>query len=454
MKESKNEELDFSIAQSQFEKQTESHLEALGKTIREIPRFYFEKGKSHISYSVDTLDEVFLYHAFELLTKHIENLRFRSFEPGYIVLQESGNPFQFPQKAGEANGGIRFRFISITGNKRLEVEKSGNLTQDELQCCIGLFALSHPGEKKLDPAQNLESLGAKVCLPQQEEKNEEGKKSGFQSFVGYSRVREEVFESIISPLKHPDIFQKVAQAARGHSAQNIARAVLFQGPAGVGKTTVARLIGQETAIPLIYVPVENILSKYYGESAQNLAQVFDNAALYSQAIIFVDEIDALATSREQGLYEATRRLLSVLLRKIDGFESKAGILTLGATNRTEDLDQALLSRFDTVIHFPLPNASERAMIFRHYASHLGRKELEDVARASKGIAGRDIEDICKYAERRWAHQLIREKKEACAPPESLYLEVCKITKAQKEQYSLTQTRAHAFEERRRTSQER
>ena len=188
------------------------------------------------------------------------------------------------------------------------------------------------------------------------------------------------------------------------------------------------------AIPLIYVPVENILSKYYGESAQNLAQVFDTAALYPKAIIFVDEIDSLATSREEGLYEATRRVLSVLLRKIDGFESKVGILTLGSTNRTEDLDPALLSRFDTVIHFPLPNASERAMIFRHYARHLEREGLENLARASKELAGRDIEYICKYAERRWAHQLIQEEKKASPPPAKLYLEVCKIIQSQQEEY--------------------
>ena len=432
MKEKETKELDFSLAQSQLEKQIESYLERSGQSLKELPRFYFEKGKSHLSYIVDTLDEVFFYNALDILSKHIENLRFQSFDSGYVSLQDAGSILA-PYRS--LNEGIRFRFISLSQNKKIEVQKLGNFTQDELQCCIELFTLFYPTQKNLDPGQTLEGLGAKVYLPQKSQIEESKKKTAFKSFVGYSRVQEEVFETIISPLKHPDIFREVAQATRGQSAQNLARAVLFEGPAGVGKTTVARLIAQEIAIPLIYVPVENILSKYYGESAQNLAKVFDSAALYPQAIIFVDEIDALATSREQGLYEATRRLLSVLLRKIDGFESKAGLLTLGATNRTRDLDKALLSRFDTVIYFPLPNASERAMIFRHYARHLERKDLENLAHASKGIAGRDIEDICKYTERRWAHQLITQEKSASPPPTALYLEVCKIIQAQQAQYS-------------------
>ncbi|MEQ9363190.1 MAG: ATP-binding protein, partial [Leptospirales bacterium] len=199
----------------------------------------------------------------------------------------------------------------------------------------------------------------------------------------------------------------------------------FEGPPGVGKTSMARIIAVETGIPMVYVPVENILSKFYGESAQNLGRIFDIAAGYDRVILFLDEIDSLAGSREGGLFEATRRVLSVLLRKIDGFDSRDGILTIGATNRTQDLDGALLSRFDTIIRFPLPNASERAGIFRRYARHLETGDLETLARGSEGLSGRSIQDICEYAERRRARTIIAAggDLQASPPPPELYLEI-------------------------------
>ena len=202
---------------------------------------------------------------------------------------------------------------------------------------------------------------------------------------------------------------------------------MFEGPPGVGKTSMARIIAVETGIPMVYVPVENILSKYYGESAQNLGRIFDIAAGYDRVILFVDEIDSLAGSREEGLFEATRRVLSVLLRKIDGFDTRDGILTIGATNRTQDLDRALLSRFDTIIRFPLPNASERAGIFRRYARHLEPDALEPLARGSDGLSGRSIQDVCEYAERRWARTIIAGGGDlkASPPPAELYLEIAK-----------------------------
>ena len=185
----------------------------------------------------------------------------------------------------------------------------------------------------------------------------------------------------------------------------------------------ARLIALETGLPLVYVPVENILSKFYGESAQNMAAIFDAAGQLERALLFLDEIDSLAGSREEGMIEATRRVLSVLLRKIDGFEAHPGLMTIGATNRAQDLDRALMSRFDQTISFPLPNTVERGAIFGRYARHLSNEELLQLGGASAGLSGRTIQDACEYAERRWARMLITDGKELSPPPVTLYVEI-------------------------------
>ncbi len=420
-------ELDFAIAQEQIESRIAAYLKTSQQQITKLPKLYFEKGNTILSFLVDSIDEKLFYYALEIITKHMESVRIHTFESGYIIVQDAGSlgaPYT------NVNQGIRFKFISLTQKKKLEIQKSSNFRENEVQSCIELFSLFHPSLKKTNPRATLEDLGALVYTP-------DTNNSGFKNFVGYDSVQEEVWESVILPLKNPAIFKGVAQATRGLQAQNLSQAVLFQGPAGVGKTTVARLIGQETNIPIIYIPIENILSKYYGESAQNLARIFDTALLYQKAIIFVDEIDALATSREKGLFEATRRLLSVLLIKLDGFEKKEGLLMIGATNRTEDLDPALISRFDTIIHFPLPSKDERSLIFHNYAAHIDASNLEKLAEYSKGLAGRDIEDICEYTERRWARKLSLEQREISAPPQEFYLETCK--KRQEKLLSLKKT---------------
>jgi len=124
-------------------------------------------------------------------------------------------------------------------------------------------------------------------------------------------------------------------------------------------------------------------------------------------ILFIDEIDALATSREGGLHEATRRILSTLLRKIDSFESDGEVLVICATNRKKDLDPALISRTDLSIRFELPDAATRAKIFQRYAKQLSEEELAELGALAENLSGRDLSDICKEAERKWASKYIR-----------------------------------------------
>lgn len=151
------------------------------------------------------------------------------------------------------------------------------------------------------------------------------------------------------------------------------------------------------------------MSKWYGQGEQQLSALFEHSAALGGAILFLDELDALAGSRSRELHEASRRMLSVLLRRLDSVESESGAhdALIAATNRPQDLDDALLSRFDTRVLFPAPQPEERAVIFGRYAMQLSTTELASLGKLAEGLTGRDILDVCRQAERSWVCTLLR-----------------------------------------------
>ncbi|MCB1176793.1 MAG: ATP-binding protein, partial [Leptospiraceae bacterium] len=302
-----------------------------------------------------------------VIKNHIENIRIQTFEQGFYSFQAL-NENIFDNKNILDN--IRFRFYQTKSQNKVEISKKGNLKAEEIFAVLGIykFFLSSNGKKHLNPVELLARLGIQVFNPEEEELK--GNIYDFSQVAGYEEVKKEIQDSIILPIQRPEAFDEVSKLTRKFPTRNRPRAILFEGDPGVGKTTMARIVAFQCKIPLIYVPIESIMSKYYGESSQNLAYVFDAAALFPSSLIFLDEIDSLAGNREDGMFEATRNLLSVLLRKLDGFEGKPKTMTLGATNRKQDLDKALLSRFDKSIYFPLPNPNERKEILKNYAIQL------------------------------------------------------------------------------------
>eukprot|EP01024_Parvocaulis_polyphysoides_P026406 TRINITY_DN24073_c0_g2_i2.p1 TRINITY_DN24073_c0_g2~~TRINITY_DN24073_c0_g2_i2.p1 ORF type:complete len:219 (-),score=39.31 TRINITY_DN24073_c0_g2_i2:369-941(-) len=168
------------------------------------------------------------------------------------------------------------------------------------------------------------------------------------------------------------------------------------------------------------------MSKWYGESEKLLGNVFKFAENLGGAIIFFDEIDSLAGNRAEGMHEASRRVLSVLLRFIDGFDTEKKTVVIGATNRKQDLDAAMISRFDAIVTFDLPDASCRTDILKQYAQHLGEQEFQKLGQATAGMSGRDLRDVCEDAERKWASKIIRgeldESQKDSLPPINEYME--------------------------------
>ena len=281
-----------------------------------------------------------------------------------------------------------------------------------------LSGKENPNEQQDDSPQGvLERLGCTVFIP-----GVRKHELDWDYLAGYESVKRDIEDTVLLALTHGHVYDQITQGTRMKDETNRPKWVLFEGPPGCGKTTSAKIISSQVKIPLIYMPLEAIMSKFYGESETRLAEIFEAAQAMGKSIIFIDEIDSLATSRETGLHEATRRILSTLLRKIDSFESDGEVLVICATNRKKDLDPALVSRLDLAVRFELPDAKTRALIFQRYAKQLSKEDLLKLGELSQNLSGRDIWDICKDTERRWASKYIRKEVASLLPEYSWYEE--------------------------------
>lgn len=253
--------------------------------------------------------------------------------------------------------------------------------------------------------KRLQRMGATVIFPSSAGSARHPDAS-WSSLAGAGALREQVEEALVLPLRHPELFASVRAGTRSQGAERSA-ALLFYGPPGTGKTSAARIAAAQAGLPLVYAPLEALMSKWFGEAERALAALFEHCASLGRCVLFLDELDALGGSRSREIDEASRRMLSVLLRRLDGMDASPHVTLVAATNRREDLDAALLSRFDVRVHFAPPDAAARADIFGLYAKHLTTHERGALANAAAGLSGRDILDVCRRAENRHVSALIR-----------------------------------------------
>ena len=180
--------------------------------------------------------------------------------------------------------------------------------------------------------------------------------------------------------------------------------ILLFGPPGTGKTLLAAAAAGSLRVTFFNASVTRLLSKYFGETAKIVSALFELARAKAPSLIFIDEIDALAISRDKTSGDASRRALSALLEELDGFKTKKNnqpVLTLAATNTPWDLDEALLSRFPLRIYVPLPDEKAAAQIIRIHLKGLdtSRLDLEKIAETcvERGSSGREIKYLCQEA---------------------------------------------------------
>jgi transitional endoplasmic reticulum ATPase len=213
---------------------------------------------------------------------------------------------------------------------------------------------------------------------------------------GLDEAKQVLREAIEWPLRHGDLFLQVGTTPP--------KGILLSGAPGSGKTLLAKAVAKESGVNFIAVKGPELLSKWVGESEQSVREVFRKARLAAPCIIFFDEIDALCPVRGSGSSDSGvgDRMVSQFLTEMDGIEELKGVVVLGATNRLDMVDPALLSpgRFDLVVDLPIPDRDTRQAIF---AVHTRGKplapdvDMDLLADLSEGLMGGDIASICRRA---------------------------------------------------------
>ncbi|MFQ6012096.1 MAG: CDC48 family AAA ATPase [Thermoplasmata archaeon] len=216
----------------------------------------------------------------------------------------------------------------------------------------------------------------------------------YEDIGGLHEEVKKVREMIELPLRHPEIFERLGvEAPKG---------VLLRGPPGTGKTLLARAVASETNASFFSISGPEIMSKYYGQSEENLREIFDQAKENAPSIVFIDEIDSIAPKRDEVLGEVERRVVAQLLSLMDGMRARGKVVVIGATNRPDALDPALRrpGRFDREIEIGIPDRDGRLEILEIHTRGMPLAEdadLEKLANLTHGYAGADLEALVKEA---------------------------------------------------------
>ena len=181
----------------------------------------------------------------------------------------------------------------------------------------------------------------------------------------------------------------------------VTKSILLYGPPGTGKTLLAKASSNTLNATFFEAKASSLLSKYFGESTKIVSALFAKAKKEQPSLVFMDEIDSLAPSRDSGIDESSRRVLGQMLEEMEGFESRHDdkVLFMGATNKPWDLDDALLSRFQRKIFVPLPDKASRELIFGIHlkGADTSRLNIANLVDKSTGYSGRDIAALCQEA---------------------------------------------------------
>ncbi len=216
----------------------------------------------------------------------------------------------------------------------------------------------------------------------------------YEDIGGMKSVVEKVREMIELPLRHPELFERLGvEPPKG---------VLLHGAPGTGKTLLARAVANESGANFISISGPEVMSKWYGQSEENLRKIFEDAEKNAPSIIFIDEIDSIAPKREEVHGEVERRVVSQLLTLMDGLKKRGKVIVIAATNRVNAVEPALRrgGRFDREIELPVPDRAGRLEILKIHTRNMPLEKnvnLGWLADITYGYVGADIAALIKEA---------------------------------------------------------
>lgn len=219
----------------------------------------------------------------------------------------------------------------------------------------------------------------------------------YQDIGGLDVQKQEIREAVELPLTHFELYRQIGI--------DPPRGVLLYGPPGTGKTMMAKAVANETTAAFIQVVGSEFVQKYLGEGPRMVRDVFRLAREHSPSIIFIDEVDAIATKRfdaQTGADREVQRILLELLNQMDGFDQTTNVKVIMATNRHDTLDPALLrpGRLDRKIEFPTPDRRQRRLIFQVCTAKMNLSDevdLEDYVQRPEKLSAAEITAVCQEA---------------------------------------------------------
>lgn len=342
-------------------------------------------------------------------SKYEELLKSNSIEKIYIdervlTLKTLEGDFQIPKEGIDLKELFRVAPVDIDNSKEL----TSNLIDIIILSILLFFVIAllktlkrerefevEKKKRESELKKSLNSINRKAQFAQEDSSSSDIKASissvTFKDVAGIKEVKEEL-EEIIDFLKNPKKYVDFGI--------KLPKGVLLVGPPGVGKTLIAKAVAGEANVPFFYQSGSSFVQIYVGVGAKRVRELFNRAKLSSPAIIFIDEIDAVGKSRGANRNDERESTLNQLLTEMDGFEESRGIIVIGATNKIEMLDEALLraGRFDRRVFVSLPNFKERVDILRvNLENKKHNIDIEEIAKLCVGFNGASISSFVNEA---------------------------------------------------------